>query len=102
MAEDAREGDIHAQQPVMAKGDQAPERHSSDQTDAPSNAPSIRRKTEVDDVEFPTGPKLWLVMISLCLSIFLVALDQTIIAPALGAITNEYNSTKEYAFPELS
>ncbi|KAI3320292.1 major facilitator superfamily domain-containing protein [Xylariaceae sp. AK1471] len=79
----------------MVKEGEAPERHSSDPTDAPSNAPSIERKTEVDDVEYPTGPKLWLVMISLCLSIFLVALDQTIIAPALGAITNEYKSTKD-------
>jgi len=62
-----------------------------------NNKPSAERKAEDDDdVPYPSGPKLWLLMISLCLSIFLVALDQTIIAPALGAITGEFKSTKEY------
>jgi MFS family permease len=42
--------------------------------------------------EYPGGTRLALILFSLCLSIFLVALDQTIIAPALGAITSEYNS----------
>lgn len=47
---------------------------------------------EGGDDEYPTGLKLWLVILSLCLAVFLVALDQTIIAPALGAITGEYGS----------
>ncbi|KAI2784276.1 MFS general substrate transporter [Daldinia loculata] len=42
--------------------------------------------------EYPTGLKLYLIILSLCLGVFLVALDQTIIAPALGAITSEYGS----------
>ncbi|KAI1644182.1 MFS general substrate transporter [Daldinia loculata] len=41
---------------------------------------------------YPTGLKLHLIILSLCLGVFLVALDQTIIAPALGAITSEYGS----------
>ncbi|KXX82906.1 putative HC-toxin efflux carrier TOXA [Madurella mycetomatis] len=45
-----------------------------------------------DESEYPSGPKLWLVIFSLGLAVFLVALDQTIIAPALGAITTEFNS----------
>ncbi|KAI1777142.1 MFS general substrate transporter [Hypoxylon cercidicola] len=45
--------------------------------------------------EYPSGLKLWLVILSLCLAVFLVALDQTIIAPALGAITGEYGSVKD-------
>ncbi|KAK6956967.1 hypothetical protein Daesc_002249 [Daldinia eschscholtzii] len=45
--------------------------------------------------EYPTGLKLYLVILSLCLAVFLVALDQTIIAPALGAITAEYQSVKD-------
>ncbi|KAI1437074.1 major facilitator superfamily domain-containing protein [Xylaria sp. CBS 124048] len=48
-----------------------------------------------DNVEYPTGLPLWLVLMSLCFAVFLVALDQTIIAPALGAITAEYGSTKD-------
>ncbi|KAI0888031.1 MFS general substrate transporter [Annulohypoxylon maeteangense] len=48
-----------------------------------------------DDNEYPSGLKLYLVILSLCLAVFLVALDQTIIAPALGAITGEYGSVKD-------
>ncbi|TGJ81892.1 hypothetical protein E0Z10_g6878 [Xylaria hypoxylon] len=70
-----------AQQPIMV-------------IDAASNDPSLERKAD-DNLEYPTGLKLSLILISLCLSVFLVALDQTIIAPALGAITGEYNSTKD-------
>ncbi|KAK4665965.1 hypothetical protein QC763_0067940 [Podospora pseudopauciseta] len=44
---------------------------------------------------YPTGPKLYLIISSLCLSVFLVALDQTIIAPALGAITTEFSSVRD-------
>ncbi|KAK0628963.1 major facilitator superfamily domain-containing protein [Bombardia bombarda] len=44
---------------------------------------------------YPTGPTLILIILSLCLSIFLVALDQTIIAPALGAITGEFQSVRD-------
>ncbi|KLU86453.1 hypothetical protein MAPG_05466, partial [Magnaporthiopsis poae ATCC 64411] len=47
------------------------------------------------DVEYPKGPKLILIIAALCLSVFLVALDQTIIAPALGAITSEFGSVKD-------
>ncbi|KAI2463743.1 MFS general substrate transporter [Annulohypoxylon bovei var. microspora] len=48
-----------------------------------------------DSNEYPSGLKLYLVILSLCLAVFLVALDQTIIAPALGAITGEYGSVKD-------
>ncbi|KAH6618014.1 major facilitator superfamily domain-containing protein [Chaetomium sp. MPI-SDFR-AT-0129] len=41
---------------------------------------------------YPTGLKRILIIASLCLAVFLVALDQTIIAPALGAITGEFSS----------
>ncbi|KAL2150800.1 hypothetical protein VTH82DRAFT_7363 [Thermothelomyces myriococcoides] len=44
------------------------------------------------NVVYPTGIKLFLIIASLCLAVFLVALDQTIIAPALGAITDEFGS----------
>ncbi|KAL9948356.1 hypothetical protein D7B24_003433 [Verticillium nonalfalfae] len=45
-----------------------------------------------DESIYPKGLKLTLILTSLCLAVFLVALDQTIIAPALGAITAQYNS----------
>lgn len=50
---------------------------------------------EENEADYPTGLKLWLIILSLCLAVFLVALDQTIIAPALGAITAEYGSVKD-------
>ncbi|KAK4172798.1 putative MFS toxin efflux pump [Triangularia setosa] len=50
---------------------------------------------EDDKSQYPTGLKLWLVLLSLCLAVFLVALDQTIIAPALGSITTEFDSTRD-------
>lgn len=51
--------------------------------------------SEDDESQYPHGLKLWLVLLSLCLAIFLVALDQTIIAPALGSITSEFDSTRD-------
>jgi len=36
-----------------------------------------------DNIVYPTGIKLVLIMLALCLSVFLVALDQTIIATAI-------------------
>ena len=47
---------------------------------------------EAKDIVYPTGAALALIIASLCLCVFLVALDQTIIAPALGAITAAYQS----------
>ncbi|KAH7021083.1 major facilitator superfamily transporter [Microdochium trichocladiopsis] len=52
---------------------------------------------EVDEngVPYVTGAKLYLIIFSLALAVLLVALDQTIIAPALGAITAEYGTVKD-------
>ncbi|CAI4219984.1 unnamed protein product [Parascedosporium putredinis] len=50
---------------------------------------------EEDTSSYLTGAKLMALIGSLCLVIFLVALDQTIIAPALGAITAEFQSVKD-------
>lgn len=52
-------------------------------------------RDDEDESRYLTGAQLWLVLASLCLSVFLVALDQTIIAPALGAITSEFASIKD-------
>ncbi|KAI1826713.1 major facilitator superfamily domain-containing protein [Xylaria intraflava] len=68
---------------------------SADRTSPISQPSSLEGDEGFAGVKFPTGPALWLILVSLCFSIFLVALDQTIIAPALGAITNEFGSTKD-------
>jgi len=46
---------------------------------------------EDDDVEYPTGAKMLAIVVALCLSIFLVALDMTIIATAIPKITDEFH-----------
>ncbi|KAK1970741.1 major facilitator superfamily transporter [Colletotrichum sublineola] len=51
--------------------------------------------SEDDKVVYPSGLKLALIIISLCFTVFLIALDQTIIAPALSAITAEYGTVKD-------
>jgi len=57
-----------------------------------SAASSGRRE---DGLKYPSGPALAAIIASLCLASFLVALDQTIIAPALGAITGEFASVRD-------
>lgn len=64
-------------------------------TTADANPTTLSRPPTNDQQIYPTGPKLILIICSLCLAVFLVALDQTIIAPALGAITGEFASVKD-------
>ncbi|KAI1847611.1 hypothetical protein JX266_006463 [Neoarthrinium moseri] len=60
-----------------------------------STTPARPITEDEEDMEYPKGLKLGLIILSLCLAVFLVALDQTIIAPALGAITAEYGSVRD-------
>ncbi|KAL8795402.1 MAG: hypothetical protein Q9195_002143 [Heterodermia aff. obscurata] len=46
-------------------------------------------------IEYPGGLKLFLLALALCLSIFLVALDSTIIATAIPQITDRFNSLND-------
>ncbi|KAK3689925.1 major facilitator superfamily domain-containing protein [Podospora appendiculata] len=46
----------------------------------------------VDGTEYPKGLKLFLICFALCLSVFLVALDNSIIATAIPKITNDFKS----------
>lgn len=48
-----------------------------------------------DEVVYPTGLKLFLISIALCLSVFLVALDNTIIATAIPKITDRFQSLND-------
>ncbi|KAK8016709.1 major facilitator superfamily transporter [Apiospora rasikravindrae] len=44
------------------------------------------------DMEYPSGIKLGLIILALCLSVFLIALDNAIIATAIPKISDEFNS----------
>lgn len=48
-----------------------------------------------DHTNYPHGLKLYLLIAALCLAIFLVALDQTIIATAIPKITDRFNSISD-------
>jgi MFS family permease len=45
--------------------------------------------------QYPSGLRLTLIVASLCLAIFLTALDQTILSPALATITDEFSSVRD-------
>ncbi|GFG26227.1 hypothetical protein IFM61606_06200 [Aspergillus udagawae] len=45
-----------------------------------------------EGVKYPTGSKLGLVTLALCLSVFLMALENTIIATAIPKITDQFHS----------
>ncbi|KAJ5670686.1 uncharacterized protein N7477_006049 [Penicillium maclennaniae] len=57
--------------------------------------PIVRDSKKADDKEYPSGLKLGLITIALCLCVFCVALDNTIIATAIPKITDEFNSLND-------
>ncbi|TGO16372.1 hypothetical protein BTUL_0029g00630 [Botrytis tulipae] len=46
-----------------------------------------------NEPQYPEGPKLVTIILALCLAVFLVALDQTIISTAIPKITDHFKST---------
>lgn len=65
-----------------------PKSHVKDNT----NADITRTETRESQIEYPTGPKLIIIMASLYFAMFLVALDRTIIATAIPRITDTFHS----------
>ncbi|KAI3392017.1 hypothetical protein diail_6344 [Diaporthe ilicicola] len=51
-----------------------------------------RTETRQDGSEYPSGIKLVLITIALCLAVFLMALDNSIIATAIPKITDQFHS----------
>lgn len=45
-----------------------------------------------DDIEYPSSWKLGIIVVSLCLAVFCMALDNTIIATAIPRITDQFHS----------
>jgi hypothetical protein len=56
-----------------------------------SQVPTI----SVEEIVYPTGMKLIMIIVALCLAVFLVALDQTIIATAIPRITDRFDSVQD-------
>lgn len=51
-----------------------------------------KKNTQQADHKYPTGLRLGLITLALCLSVFLMALDNSIIATAIPKITDEFHS----------
>ncbi|ERS98993.1 uncharacterized protein SPSK_04078 [Sporothrix schenckii 1099-18] len=51
--------------------------------------------TREDGSEYPTGARLGLIMLALCLAVFLMALDNSIIATAIPKITDQFHSLND-------
>lgn len=52
----------------------------------------LEESNDDDNIEYPTGIKFAVITASLCLAVFLMALDNTIIATAIPKITDEFKS----------
>ncbi|KAH7134566.1 major facilitator superfamily domain-containing protein [Dactylonectria estremocensis] len=68
---------------------------------SPSNHPRPIENLEIEDdnngrteesIIYPTGPKLWSTMVSLCIACYLSGLDLTIVAVAIPSITDEFET----------
>jgi len=80
---------------------------STDQANMDSQPAALKKETTTtekeaqakldaeEDMQYPHGLKLVAILGALCLSVFLVALDQTIIATAIPKITDHFNSIKD-------
>ncbi|KAF2421041.1 MFS multidrug transporter [Tothia fuscella] len=65
---------------------------SSNSDEATLSKGNALEHVETEEAVYPTGPKVAVIMGSLYISMFLVALDRTIIATAIPRITDEFHS----------
>ncbi|KAL3423692.1 major facilitator superfamily transporter [Phlyctema vagabunda] len=72
--------------------DEKPELHRVQSAREVAAAELQKVMTSGEGIEYPTGVKLGLISLSLCLSVFLMALDNTIIATAIPKITDQFHS----------
>ncbi|TLS29850.1 hypothetical protein PpBr36_00811 [Pyricularia pennisetigena] len=70
---------------------------NSSEWSSANSRPSESEKTPADndDNVYPSKGKAIVIVIALNLSVLLLALDQTILAPALGTITSEFGTVKD-------
>ncbi|KAM0326211.1 hypothetical protein ACHAQA_006808 [Verticillium albo-atrum] len=71
----------------------------------PPSSPELTPETKIEPltpgtspeipVEYPSGAKLSLIVLALCLSVFVMALDNSIIATAIPKITDEFESLQD-------
>ena len=82
---------------AVAGGEKEPTTTNANDKDGAVMEEVAKTATAATDASanYPKGIKLVSIIFALCMAIFLVALDQTIIAPALGTITARFHSVKD-------
>ncbi|RKU40632.1 hypothetical protein DL546_001366 [Coniochaeta pulveracea] len=82
-----------AQQPeAITEKDNTLTRHATATSHADTGHSIQQTTTREDGTEYPKGLKLGLITLALCLSVFLMALDNSIIATAIPKITDQFHS----------
>ncbi|KAI9814735.1 MAG: MFS sugar transporter [Pycnora praestabilis] len=76
--------------PGTTEGPSTENKETIVETDAIAEAAALDKLTE--EPEYPTGVKLGFITLALCLSVFLIALDNTIIATAIPKITDHFKA----------
>lgn len=70
--------------------------HDTDNVGQPQEQLVVEESgTSDEDITYPTGPKLWLTMISLCTAYFLDGLDLTIVAVAVPSLTDQFKTVSD-------
>jgi len=89
------------------KKDEVETTETTNQSNVDATPPDLKKQTTMtekeaqakldaeEDMQYPHGLKLAVILAALCLSVFLVALDQTIIATAIPKITDHFDSIKD-------
>lgn len=85
-------------QPASSVADSSP---PSTPDAAPKDANAALEKVTSNVEEYPSGVKLFLLLTSIYLAVFLVALDRTIIATALPVITDHFHSIDDIGWVSL-
>lgn len=61
----------------------------------PQEQLSVEEPNTTDDIVYPTGAQLWITTGSIILSLFLVGLDLTIVAPCVPSLTNDFHTISD-------
>jgi hypothetical protein len=93
--EDSRKEDLEATKATDHSDMDSPSTVVKDETIATDKDVHAKKDEEEEDMQYPHGLKLVVILAALCLAVFLVALDQTIIATAIPKITDHFNSIKD-------
>ena len=72
--------------------------YDKDSSDITSNMDEKTTDDATTETDYPSGMKLALIILALALSIFLMALDLTIIATAIPKITSEFHGLKDVSW----